>query len=74
MSYADEEYADALASMKIEEKQMHEPHCRSRSCPGCGYDSEIARLKREVKELTTENKKLRIELRTLKEQSNEETN
>jgi DNA repair exonuclease SbcCD ATPase subunit len=32
----------------------HRVECRSASCPGCGFDSEMARYKREIETLRTQ--------------------
>lgn len=39
--------------------KLHRDDCRSRSCRGCGVDSETNKLKRRVEELEKENAELR---------------
>lgn len=44
----------------------HRPECRNKSCPGCGHDSEINRLRRRVTELEQENERLKREIDKLR--------
>jgi hypothetical protein len=41
---------------------IHKPECRNKSCPGCGHDSEINKLRRRVVELERENEQLKRQI------------
>lgn len=44
----------------------HRSECRNKSCPGCGHDSELSRLRRRVADLEQENEQLKCEISDLR--------